>query len=507
MNRTHLYILAGVLSLCGVLLFAYKAIILQLPLYAGQRTDVWRIESELRFTANGGPAKLTIQLPSATGQLQVIDQSFVSAGYGLTVAPGTAVNQRATFAIASVSGPQIIYSRVVVSRSMITDMVSRDPRPEIRQPDLETAAAVAAAEIVRAARERSADPETLAALIAQRLTDARPGGEAEYLVGRNPTVARVVARTVDLLALADVPARMVNGITLELERRNAGFVHWLEVFQNGTWRNVYVGEKRPEVVRHYLPWWRGRGEFVTLEGGSNLAHSISVTRSQELSLQTAMQQLRATERRLTEFSLFGLPLQTQFVFRSLVVIPIGIFLLVVLRNVVGIKTFGTFMPVLIALAFRQTGLLWGVTFFAVIVAIGLLVRFYLERLKLLLVPRLAVGVIVVVLIIFVLTVLFHRMGFTRGLSLGLFPIVILTMTIERMSVVWEENGPREALQQAAGSLIVGVLTFMIMNLPQLEHLLFVFPELLLIVLAATLLLGRYSGYRLTELRRFRSLSR
>jgi hypothetical protein len=37
--------------------------------------------------------------------------------------------------------------------------------------------------------------------------------------------------------------------------------------------------------------------------------------------------------------------------------------------------------------------------------------------------------------------------------------------------------------------------------------LFVFPELLLVVLAATLLLGRYSGYRLTELRRFRALSR
>ena len=41
----------------------------------------------------------------------------------------------------------------------------------------------------------------------------------------------------------------------------------------------------------------------------------------------------------------------------------------------------------------------------------------------------------------------------------------------------------------------------------MEHLLFVFPELLLAVLAVTLLLGRYSGYRLTELYRFRVLAR
>jgi hypothetical protein len=39
-----------------------------------------------------------------------------------------------------------------------------------------------------------------------------------------------------------------------------------------------------------------------------------------------------------------------------------------------------------------------------------------------------------------------------------------------------------------------------------QHLAFVFPELLLVVLAAMLLLGRYTGYRLSELVRFRSFA-
>ena len=46
-----------------------------------------------------------------------------------------------------------------------------------------------------------------------------------------------------------------------------------------------------------------------------------------------------------------------------------------------------------------------------------------------------------------------------------------------------------------------------MNLRLVEHLFFVFPELLLAVLAVTLLIGRYTGYRLTEIRRFRVLAR
>jgi hypothetical protein len=165
------------------------------------------------------------------------------------------------------------------------------------------------------------------------------------------------------------------------------------------------------------------------------------------------------------------------------------------------------MPVLIALAFRQTGPLWGVAFLSVIVGLGLAVRFYLERLMLLLVPRLAAIVITVILIIAMLTVLSFKLGLDRGLSIGLFPIVIMTMTIERMTMVWEERGPGEAFQQGLGSIAVGILCYAVMNLRIVEHLFFVFPELLLVALAATLLLGRYSGYRLTELYRFRVLAR
>jgi hypothetical protein len=44
-----------------------------------------------------------------------------------------------------------------------------------------------------------------------------------------------------------------------------------------------------------------------------------------------------------------------------------------------------------------------------------------------------------------------------------------------------------------------------MGLPWLEHLIFTFPELLLVTLAMAVLAGRYTGYRLLELRRFRAL--
>jgi len=129
----------------------------------------------------------------------------------------------------------------------------------------------------------------------------------------------------------------------------------------------------------------------------------------------------------------------------------------------------------------------------------------MERLKLLLVPRLASVLTVVVLMMATLSVLTYQLGIGAGLSVALFPMVILTMTIERMSIGWEEAGPREALQQAAGSLLA-VAGLSGDDRPAGAAPVFMFPELLLIVLAITLALGRYTGYRLTELKRFRALA-
>jgi hypothetical protein len=366
---------------------------------------------------------------------------------------------------------------------------------------------VAAESLVASARQRSADDVTFASLLMKWLEQPEPGGEAALLLGPEPTDGRVARVAARLLRFAGVPATVVNGVALAPERRDAGFAHWIEFFADGRWRTHYLSPRDRAASQQMLAWWRGETALAELTGGSNLRYAVATSRSYELATQTALSQQRALERRLIEFSLFGLPQRSQALFHTLMVIPVGILLLVVLRNIVGVKTFGTFMPVLIALAFREAGLIWGIAFFSIVVALGIAARFYLEQLKLLLVPRLAAVVILVILIIAMLTILSFKLGLERGLSIGLFPIVILTMTIERMTLVWEERGPTEALQQAIGSLVVGAVCFLIMNQPLVRHLFFVFPELLLLVLAATLLVGRYSGYRLTELYRFRALAK
>ena len=258
---------------------------------------------------------------------------------------------------------------------------------------------------------------------------------------------------------------------------------------------------------NFLQWWTGDDQLFEIDGGNNVDVRFSVKNEFMSPVEVAQRRSDERESLVAKFSLFSLPIQTQAVYGVLLLIPIGALVVVFLRNVIGMQTFGTFMPVLIALAFRETQLFFGALWFTLLVSLGLTIRFYLERLRLLLVPRLGAVLIIVVILMLISSVISHQLGFESGLSVALFPMVILAMTIERMSVVWEERGSREAIQQGFGSLFVAALCYAIMDIDTVQHMVFVFPELLLVVLAFALLLGRYTGYRLLELRRFREFYR
>jgi hypothetical protein len=298
----------------------------------------------------------------------------------------------------------------------------------------------------------------------------------------------------------------MRGVNLVDRERQARLLPWLEVHDGDRWLYFDPATGAQGLPENFLTWWRGDDPLYTMDGGGKTEIRFAVQRNEADPVLVAERRAQTVQSRVADFSLFSLPIQTQAVYAVLLMIPLGAMVVVVLRNVVGITTFGTFMPVLVALAFRETQVLAGVILFSLVVTVGLLFRFFMENLRLLLVPRLASVLIIVVLVMAVISIVFHQLGLDMGLSVGLFPMVILTMTIERMSIVWEERGPTEAIQQGVGSLIVAAICFTVMDIDVLKHLFFVFPELLLWVLAVCLLLGRYSGYRLLELVRFKSLA-
>ncbi|NVK10657.1 MAG: gonadoliberin III, partial [Gammaproteobacteria bacterium] len=122
-----------------------------------------------------------------------------------------------------------------------------------------------------------------------------------------------------------------------------------------------------------------------------------------------------------------------------------------------------------------------------------------------LVARISAVIIAVILMIATLAVLAYRLELTAGLSITFFPMIILAWTIERMSIIWEEDGWSEVAKQSAGSLITAIIVYLAMTDDVIRHLSFNFIGLQLVILAVILMLGNYTGYRLSELLRFKPL--
>lgn len=505
MNRKHLYILCSILIAIGGLGFLYKTSVLGFPVAPDQRAEIWRAEVQIKFQGQGEPVKVTLQIPRISEKYALLDQTFISPGYGLTTSPSEQ-NREAVFATRSETGEQVIYYRAVIQKTEAAAEKRLPNRPEVGKSGFEGTDLIAAKAVVDEMWRQSADEASFVSLLLANLRAPREQSELKSLMVAQSSAAQIARLAARLIRLAQIPARTVHGLPLEGLRRDATFVDWLEVFINGSWSPFQLKDGAQSAPENTVPWWRGNAPLVKVEGASKVSSKVATSRAYEIALHTALQRGRDMKSNLVEFSVMGLPIRMRAVYQILLAIPLGILVLVVLRNVVGMKTFGTFMPVLMAMAFRETDLLWGVLLFTVVSGIGLMVRFYLERLKLLLVPRLAAVVIVVIAIMAIISVVSHKLGFDRGLSVALFPIIILAMTIERMSIVWEERGPNEAFQQAAGSMVVAIICYLVMEQDIVRHLFFVFPELLLVILAITLLLGRYTGYRLVELPRFKILA-
>jgi 7 transmembrane helices usually fused to an inactive transglutaminase/Inactive transglutaminase fused to 7 transmembrane helices len=505
MNNRHIFFLAAALTALSLSLFLYKARVLDYPLLPQEQRQVWNVEAAVSFEPGPAAVKATLRIPTLTPGFAVLNENFVSRGFGVSTRD-TPTGREAQWAVRQAAGPQTVYYRALVyqdPKRIVEDTTPPfPPRPELDEPSR-----IAMEGLIADVRRQSADVASFTAELLRRINQGENDPYVSLFIDRRATSVERAELATTFLAGAQIPARVAHGIAL---RDKTGTVRpdvLLEVHDGVQWLYFDPTTLQQGLPSDFLIWWRGDDGIADLDGGSGLEVALAVQPNLFDAMLIAEQRAEQLGSHSADFSLSTLPIATQSVYSVLLLVPVGALVIVLLRNFIGVKTFGTFMPVLVALAFRETQLLWGLTLFVVIVSLGLLIRFYLEKLRLLLVPRLTCVLTVVVLLMAGISVLSQKLDLEPGLSIALFPMVIIAMTIERMSIVWEERGASEAIQEGVGSLLVAALAYLVMGTIWLEHLVFVFPELLLLVVVITLLMGRYTGYRLLELRRFRAFAK
>ncbi len=486
---------------------------LGVPLWVSKTTTSWLVEAKVSFlSAEDQPVTIRLALPAAAAD-ESIGQEAGSLGFGFHTDTGSSGVKAVWSARHPGDGSHALYYRVRFPENVKTggsgEEVAGNP-PVAVPPGFSGAIEKAAQVLIEKSRAVSSDNDTFFTHLFLQISKEATAQEVLLLRRHYENVEKVdedkllVVMGIDLLQMAGIPARLAHGIRLNPNAGPQQALPLVEYCDGATWK--VKNPNHPNVTLrgdNILVWNRGGAPLLEAFGGENSQVTFTVIR--DLIPLERMNNLRDST--LLASTILALPVSERAIFRYVVLIPLGAFVVVILRNLVGISTLGTFMPVLLALAFLEMDdLLLGIAMFAVIVAVGLYFRFLLSSMNLLVVPRVAACVVIVTMLMLIMSLISWRMGLRGVLQITLFPMIIIAWTIERMSLIWEEEGKRNAIMQVGGSMLVAVVAYLVMRVPQIQYWAQYFPELLLVLLAAILLIGRYTGYRLSELRRFRNFS-
>lgn len=464
---------------------------------------VWNIDARVSFVPTGEPVKVSLAVPSAKRNFRILNEDVRAQGYEVRK---DARNGRIEFTSGPQEKEQNIYYRLTVydneeKRGKLTD----EKIPPLEKPVYDERQKQTAEEILAEAENfEGIWPQKIIGIFNKEPLSPAVNAFLPVKVNQKQRAEKMI----ELLALKSIPARLVHGVRLEEGKQAAEADLMLEAYDGRKWRLFDMNTGKPGLPENFIIFQRGNASLLDVAGGRESKVRFSALRSVISSFKLAGHRAQAEGyRRMFDYSIYGLPLLEQNALKWLTVFPLGILIVVLMRNVVGIKTMGTFTPMLIAMSLVKTGFWAGLAGFSVIIAVGLLLRALLSHLNLLLVPRISSVVIFVILIIQILTVAGYRTGWEFASSAVFFPIIITAWIIERASITWEEDGASNALSEIFYSMVTAAVTYLVISSEYIRHITFAFNEINLVILFAVMLLGTYTGYRLTELKRFSSLAK
>jgi hypothetical protein len=500
--------------------FIYKVLFLQYPILSKPVENLWTFELKVKFQGTGNAGTVRHYIPSDDlGQI-VLEEEFVSRNLDFFIGKEDS-NTFIQWQGKRLKGQVSVFHRATVKTRPrmfnIAEGKSQGRYPKnvnqyfLTKPEMESITVEVQEFLKGLVADKGNDLEKIRAIYDFLVDDVKtvPFSKESSVSAptrtKKATIAEKKKLFIFLSRMAGVPARPVRGILLADEIKQKKILSWAEIFTGGKWVPVDVENRLfAHLPENVLILYRDDGPFMTSTGVKGLEYSYAVKREKQGTYSLFYSTATQVGSKVHEWSLFSLPVEAQEIFRVILMIPLGALIVSIFRNIIGIRTFGTFMPVLIALAFRNTKLGWGLLLFSLVIALGIASRWYLDRLKLLLVPRLSVIVTVLVIILAVGSLIGHHAGTYRIMALALFPMVIMTMTIERLSIILMERGGREAIKVSLGTLLAATLGYLAMSIVTVQDFFFAFPEVLFALIGLQILLGRYTGYRLMEYSRFHS---
>jgi len=200
----------------------------------------------------------------------------------------------------------------------------------------------------------------------------------------------------------------------------------------------------------------------------------------------------------------GVPEKTMILILAL---PLVVTLVTFARQLIGFRVFGIYLPSILTIVFLDIGIKYGLILFIVIIFLGTLSRYILHKYRMLYLPRMAITLSVISLGMVLFLVSSGYFDFTHLAQATVFSMLLMILLAEKFIEAEIEKGLFETIKLTFETLIISILAAFLVRWTVLQNFLLLHPEIIIITIIFNLSLGRWTGLRLMEYLRFKSLSK
>lgn len=209
----------------------------------------------------------------------------------------------------------------------------------------------------------------------------------------------------------------------------------------------------------------------------------------------------------------GIP-QTSIIL--LLTLPIVATIISIWRQIIGLRTFGIYAPIMMTFAFYQFGIIGSDIYFLQGLKYGLalsvgvfftasIAHEITKKIKLHYLPKMSLVLSTVaggVLGLLILAAYLERDGFIAADTLA---ILLMITVSEQFISMYIKKGRKAASMLSLGTLIISTLMYLFIAWDTVHELLLKYPYLTLITIPINLYVGKWTGFRLKEYFRFKSI--
>ncbi len=507
------YITAAIFIVLAVMGIGSR-IILQESQIPGWEKMSWRLYYDIDIYSLDSGAKAIFRIPSGTRFYRVVSESFSYNNLSVSFDNGKNQGGRRLVGVQlSKNNPSGFKAEIEIRRRNLKQptvkLTSEERKYYLREaPRIQTndpSIVYLAEQILSLKSKKKETIEAVFKYIDENIEKSPEMAMSDALTAVNDKKADTLGRARLMIALCrtlKIPARMVTGFNLSVTKNLKPHI-WVEVYYKDSW-NAFDPEYGYEwvVPAEYFPVGRNTAKLLTFNANYDADMKFSIKPFSPKSIT-----VRSNEGLGQLFNLERLPIGMRNIVSIILLLPIGVLVTAVFRNLIGLQTFGTFAPSLLALSFVLSDWKTGLVILAIVMLIGYISRSFLDKMNLLMVPRIGLILTLVIMLMTMAISVFDYLNLTPSANAVLLPTVILATLIERIFITEIEDGTQQVFKLLMGTFLVAFTCFVVFSSSMLRMMIISFPEILFLVIAGLIFLGRYSGYRLIELKRFRDLVR